>query len=251
LENVLSQGAWGKIKQLHNPKTYLVLALLCGFKWNGCFTNKFYLFGFAFLIKWYRARYVFKIPVWDRQPNWNNIITSKEQEKQLRAVTCKTCGSTLFVAKSREFFFEGPTGIGGLGCFSCGAKGKDNFVNDRDRILEDVAEMDDYFDYERPLDFVTAAERRKLLKEASGDVEKANQLLLERTVGTTQEKSSSSTSVGDTGSSKADAVVDAEIVDPSPRADVPPPKSQPKQSKTPTSSPSSDDDDILDLLDMD
>ena len=28
-------------------------------------------------------------------------------------------------------------GIGGLGCFSCGAKGKDNFVMDRDRIVED------------------------------------------------------------------------------------------------------------------
>jgi hypothetical protein len=28
-------------------------------------------------------------------------------------------------------------GIGGLGCFSCGAKGKENFVMDRDRIVED------------------------------------------------------------------------------------------------------------------
>jgi len=29
------------------------------------------------------------------------------------------------------------SGIGGLGCFTCGAKGKDNFVMDRDRIVED------------------------------------------------------------------------------------------------------------------
>ena len=130
----------------------------------------------------YRARYVFKIPVWDRQPNWNNIITSKEQEKDLKAFTCKTCGSTLFIAKTREFFFEGSTGIGGLGCFSCGAKGKDNFVQDRDRIVEDVADIDDYFDYERPLDYVSAAERRKLMKEAGGDEDKANEILAARSV---------------------------------------------------------------------
>lgn len=134
----------------------------------------------------YRARYVFKIPVWDRQPNWNNIITSREQEKDLKAFTCKTCGSTIFIAKTREFFFEGDTGIGGLGCFSCGAKGKDNFIMDRDRIVEDVAEIDDYFEYERPLDFVSAAERRKLLKEAKGDEERANQLLIERTTASTE-----------------------------------------------------------------
>jgi hypothetical protein len=86
----------------------------------------------------------------------------------------------LFIAKTREFFFEGNTGIGGLGCFSCGAKGKENFIMDRDRILEDVADMDDYFEYERPLDFVSAAERRKILKDAGGDEDKANKSLLER-----------------------------------------------------------------------
>lgn len=115
--------------------------------------------------------------------NRNNIITSKEQEKDLKAYTCKNCGSTIFIAKTREFFFEGNTGIGGLGCFACGAKGKDNFVMDRDRIVEDVADEDDYFEYERPLDFVSRAERRKILKEAKGDEEKANQLLVERAAG--------------------------------------------------------------------
>jgi hypothetical protein len=43
---------------------------------------------------------------------------------------------------------------------ACGAKGKDNFVNERDRILEDTTDIDDYFGYEQPLDFVSAAERR-------------------------------------------------------------------------------------------
>jgi hypothetical protein len=78
-----------------------------------------------------------------------------------------------------QFFFEGNTGIGGLGCFSCSAKGADNFVMDRDRIVEDVGDMDKYFEYKRPLDFVMRAERRKLMKEAKGDEQKANQILLE------------------------------------------------------------------------
>jgi hypothetical protein len=43
-----------------------------------------------------------------------------------------------------------------------------------------VADLDDYFDYERPLDFVSRAERRKLMKEAAGDEEKANQILISR-----------------------------------------------------------------------
>merc|ERR1719253_1565458 len=153
---------------------------MLGRKYPSMFKNMYYWFVMGFCVKWYRARYVFKIPVWDRQPNWNNIITSKEQEKDLKAYTCKKCGSTLFIAKSREFFFEGSTGIGGLGCFSCGAKGAENFVMDRERIVEDVADIDDYFEYERPLDFISAAERRALLKEAGGDEDKANLILLER-----------------------------------------------------------------------
>jgi hypothetical protein len=178
-------GLFGKMKKLHDPIVYFVLGILAGFRYDWCFKSPVYWFAIGFTIKWYRARYVFKIPVWDRQPNWNNIITSKEQEKDLKAFTCKNCGSTIFIAKTREFFFEGSTGFGGLGCFSCGAKGKDNFVMDRDRIVEDVGDMDDYFEYERPLDFVSRAERRKLLKEAQGDEDRANQLLLERTTGIT------------------------------------------------------------------
>jgi hypothetical protein len=110
----------------------------------------------------------------------------------------------LFIAKTREFFFEGNTGIGGLGCFSCGAKGKENFIMDRDRILEDVADMDDYFEYERPLDFVSAAERRKILKDAGGDEDKANELLLERGDG---DAASSETAP----STDSEEILDAEI----------------------------------------
>jgi hypothetical protein len=107
------------------------------------------------------------------------VVTSREQEKELKAYTCKNCGSTLFIAKNREWFFKGDTGLGGLGCYTCGAKGEDNFVMDRDRILEDVGDDDDYFDYERPLDFVTAAERRALMKKAKGDEDVANQMLID------------------------------------------------------------------------
>ena len=124
------------------------------------------------------------------------VVTNREQEKELKAYTCKTCGSTLFIARNREWFFKGDTGLGGLGCFTCGAKGADNFVMDRDRIVEDVGDDDDYFDYERPLDFVTAAERRALLKKAKGNEEVANQMLIDQ---------------AKTAESRPEGAVDAEI----------------------------------------
>lgn len=140
LPSALTCGVLARIKSIHNPKFYIAMMGLAMLRWTSLVRNYYAWILLAFLYKWYRARYVYKVPVWDRQPNWNNIITSKEQEKDLKAYTCKNCGSTIFIAKSREFFFEGVTGIGGLGCFNCGAKGADNFVMDRDRILEDVAE---------------------------------------------------------------------------------------------------------------
>jgi len=176
---------------------------------GGGFKRTVILLLLAFAYKWYRARFINKIPVWDRQPQWNMVITSKEQEKDLRAYTCKNCGSTLFIAKNREWFFEGDTGLAGLGCYACGAKGKDNFVMDRERIVEDVGAMDDYFDYERPLDFVTAAERRALLKKAQGNEALANEMLV------AQEKASS-------GAAPASPVLDAEVAgDPPAIDDVP------------------------------
>ena len=202
-----------RIKGLHGPITYLVLAVVMANKYKNLWKNPAWWFGVAFCVKWFRARYIFKIPVWDRQPNWNNVITSKEQEKDLKAFTCKTCGSTIFIAKTREFFFEGSTGIGGLGCFSCGAKGADNFVMDRDRIVEDVADMDDYFEYERPLDFISRAERRKLMKEAGGDEEKANQLLVDRSNAQASDESQAKAEAIVNGGKVEEPSIDAEIVD--------------------------------------
>jgi hypothetical protein len=127
----------------------------------------------------------FQIPFWEKQPQWNMVVTNKEQEDALRAYTCLNCGSSIFIARNREWYFEGGTGIGGLGCYACGAKGKDNFVMDRERLKEEVGDDDDYFDFERPLDFVTAAERKQLLKETAGDEEAANQMLVDQAAAAT------------------------------------------------------------------
>ena len=111
--------------------------------------------------------------IWERQPQWNTVITSKEDEEKanLEAMTCNECGSTIFIAKGRKWF-QMPKGYT---CYCCGASGADAFTNTRADLLEEID--DDYFDYEKPLDFVTAAERKKLMKEAGGDEEKANALL--------------------------------------------------------------------------
>lgn len=139
---------------------------------SGFKTNVGLLIG-AFLFKWYRARFINKIPVWDRQPQWNMVITSPEQEKELHAYSCKKCGATIFIARHREWFFKG----GNTECTNCGAKGTDNFVEIRSDIINSID--DDYFDYESPLDFVSAAERRKLVKQAGGDEELAKKIAIE------------------------------------------------------------------------
>ena len=278
------------IKGLINPNTVLILSFAVAWKRPALLKNSFYYIWLAFCVKWYRARYVFKIPVWDRQPNWNNIITSKEQEKELKAFTCKKCGSTIFIAKSREFFFEGKTGIGGLGCYACGAKGAENFVMDRERIMEDVADIDDYFEYERPLDFLSASERRAVLKETGGDEDEANKLLVERENARASDKSQAAADAvvnGDTDSMDGDdeasdeasvseeveVVADAQeedekeesVEEPEPLAKkeievVATPKSEKKVIESATSSssskkkkptPSSSDDEDMDILDMD
>lgn len=127
----------------------------------------------AFMFKWYRARFINKIPVWDRQPQWNMVVTSPEQEKELHAYSCKQCGSTIFIARHREWFFKG----GNTECTNCGAKGIENFEDIRGEVIDSID--DDYFDYESPLDFVSAAERRKLVKQAGGDEELAKKLAIE------------------------------------------------------------------------
>ncbi|KAL3761891.1 hypothetical protein ACHAWU_005408, partial [Discostella pseudostelligera] len=113
------------------------------------------------------------IPVWDRQPQWNMVITSPEQEKELHAYSCLKCGATIFIARHREWFFQG----GNTVCTNCGAKGAENFVDVRGEVIDSID--DDYFDYESPLDFVSAAERRKLVKQAGGDEELAKKLAIE------------------------------------------------------------------------
>lgn len=125
---------------------------------------------------------------------------------------------------------------------------------DRDRIVEDVADMDDYFEYERPLDFVSRAERRALLKEAKGDEEKANQLLLERTGGDSAPATEESSSKPEVIDVEPETEPEAEDEEPpaAPAAEAKEPE-KPKDAKPPKKKPSDppDDDDILDILDMD
>lgn len=135
--------------------------------------TNFMLFCLAFGYKCYRSIFINKMAVWERQPQWNTVMTSREMEikANLKTMTCKTCGTTIFIAKGRKWF-QMPKGYE---CYGCGTVGDDNFVNVRDELLDEIE--DDYFDYEKPLDFVTAAERRSLMKEAGGDESKANALL--------------------------------------------------------------------------
>jgi hypothetical protein len=44
--------------------------------------------------------------IWERQPQWNTVMTSKEQEEKanLKAMTCNNCGTTIFIAKGRKWF---------------------------------------------------------------------------------------------------------------------------------------------------
>lgn len=179
----------------------------------------------AFMFKWYRARFITKIPVWDKQPQWNMVVTSPDQEKELHAYSCKQCGSTIFIARHREWFFKG----GNTECTNCGAKGEENFEDIRAEVIDSID--DDYFDYESPLDFVSAAERRKLVKQAGGDEELAKQIAIGNVMKndkdqiSTEEPSAASSSEGKSESAK------------------------PKKKKKSASKEKSDD--IFDELDMD
>jgi hypothetical protein len=165
------------------------------------------------------------------------VVTNKDQDKQLRAYTCKNCGSTLFIARNREWFFEGGTGLAGLGCYSCGAKGADNFVMDRDRIVDEVGDEDDYWDFERPLDFVSAAERKALLKQTKGDVDAANQILLDQAAeatktpppppmfaATAEEEAAKQKEAAEEEESESDEKEEPKIIIPPPPEDKPSPE---------------------------
>jgi len=182
-----------------------------------------------FLWKWYRARFITKIPIWDRQPQWNMVVTKPEHEKELHAYECKTCGNIMMIARHREWFFKG----GNTECKNCGATGKDNFQDIRAELLDGID--DDYFDYERPLDFVDAAERRKLIKKAGGDEDKANMMLIDKVE---QEQSEGSAEGGEKR-----PISSSSPATPSSSPTPPSPGDTKKQKKEPV--------DVFDELDMD
>ena len=142
-----------------------------------------------------------------------------------------TLGATIFIARHREWFFKG----GNTECTNCGAKGTDNFEDIRGEVIDSID--DDYFDYESPLDFVSAAERRKLIKQAGGDEEKAKQIAIDNVMKNDKEQmkileEEASASGDDTSKSSG--------------SDNAPAKKTKKKK-----APKSDEDDIFDELDMD
>ena len=165
-------------------------------------------------------------------------------------MTCKSCGSTLFIAKGRAWF-QFPKDYE---CYCCGAKGHDNFIERREEIREESD--DDYFDYEKPLDFVTRAERKRLMKEAGGDEQKAMKIL----AGRQNEEDTATTDETDTTTVKKkkkkkattedDAPNDVVASDADTTTDDSVPETEEKKAepKKPNSSPDSDG---LDELDMD
>uniref|UniRef100_A0A7S2L1A9 Rubredoxin-like domain-containing protein n=1 Tax=Skeletonema marinoi TaxID=267567 RepID=A0A7S2L1A9_9STRA len=220
-----------KAAGLYNNKDPNLQPLQSGFK-----SNVGILVG-AFLFKWYRARFINKIPVWDRQPQWNMVVTSPEQEKELHAYSCKSCGATIFIARHREWFFKG----GNTECTNCGATGIDNFEDIRGDVIDSID--DDYFDYESPLDFVSAAERRKLVKQAGGDEDLAKQIAIDNVMKNDKEQiqldetTASSSSKKDKKKKKKKRSNDDA---------APAQESAPKKKKEKT-----EEDDIFDELDMD
>lgn len=164
------------------------------------------------------------------------VVTSPEQEKELHAYSCKKCGSTIFIARHREWFFKG----GNTECTNCGAKGKENFEDIRGDVIDSID--DDYFDYESPLDFVSAAERRKLVKQAGGDEELAKKLAIDNAMKTDTsqiavEDEPSPASGGEDESSSA--------------AEQPKKKKKKKKSGSATEKKKDEPVDIFDELDMD
>ncbi|KAL7495813.1 hypothetical protein ACHAWT_006311 [Skeletonema menzelii] len=213
---------------LYNDNNNDPQPLQAGFK-----SNVMILVG-AFLFKWYRARFINKIPVWDRQPQWNMVVTSPEQEKELHAYSCKSCGATIFIARHREWFFKG----GNTECTNCGATGVDNFEDIREEVIDSID--DDYFDYESPLDFVSAAERRKLVKQAGGDEELAKKIAIQNVMKNDKEQIQVEEEVTASSSKK-----DKKKKKKSDGGDAPKQESAPKKKKK------TDEDDIFDELDMD
>lgn len=124
--------------------------------------------------RWYRAKFMLKQKFTEKQPAWGHVITSKDQEKNLHAWTCKNCGTTMFIAKGREIRFFNRW----VECYNCGARGKDSFYDRREEI---AADDDTDFTYENPLDYVSRGERKKLekeVKEGEGRGEKVDVVAL-------------------------------------------------------------------------
>jgi hypothetical protein len=108
---------------------------------------------------------------------------------------------------------------------------------DRDRIVDEVGDEDDYWDFERPLDFVSAAERKALLKQTKGDVDAANQILLDQAAeatktpppppmfaATAEEEAAKQKEAAEEEESESDEKEEPKIIIPPPPEDKPSPE---------------------------
>ena len=106
--------------------------------------------------------------------------------------------------------------------------------------------VDDYFEYERPLDFVSSAERKRVLKEAGGDEDKANEIIMERA---NQEEAKKSNNNSDTPTATAATPLEPEAEDDDQSTPEVPPASE--DDETASDSPTKATEDGLDALGMD
>lgn len=129
-------------------ETFFALIILYGIK---LFRNKYLLKGQSKLNEF--------------QPQWGHVVTSKEEDVNLHAYTCKKCGATIFIAKGREWRFFSPF----VECTNCGAKGKENFFDRRKEIVDEVD--DGTFVYESFVDYSMSKRAKKKAEEEKKRIE--------------------------------------------------------------------------------
>jgi predicted RNA-binding Zn-ribbon protein involved in translation (DUF1610 family) len=140
------------------------------------------------------------------QPAWGHVITSKEQEKSLHAYTCQKCGTTVFIAKGREFRFFNKF----VQCLNCGATGQKNFVDTRDEIVELADEGD--FIYESPVNYKLSTREKRKLEEAEAKEAEERKVAEEAEAVSKTVAKAVAEALEKEAAVVADVVVDAEVV---------------------------------------
>jgi len=181
---------------------------------------------------------------------------TEAEDAELHAWTCNNCGATLYVAKGKEWRYFPKN----YKCYLCGNKGRENFSDTRNEIIERVGDDYEFLD---PWEALTPKEQKALLKECGGDEEKAQKRAIEMAA----EKAGKS-APGETKAASEEAVAEAEALlgigeegaaegeenagsgSSAEATPEPSPTPAPKKS-APAPAPAKEGDDDLDELDMD